>query len=117
MKENMAIDLHPDAPNNYNLLHSDDYVAKIPYLLAAATLEVTNTNFGGSQAVSIEEWCDYLAGLAGFTPRFQNNPKAFGSLPIDTGTMHALIGETRVDWRQGIREMVRNMAPDLLLKK
>jgi hypothetical protein len=31
--------------------------------------------------------------------------------------MHALIGETRVDWRQGIREMVRNMAPDLLLKK
>ena len=117
MKENMAIDLHPDAPNNYNLLHSDDYVAKIPYLLAAATPEVTTTNFGGSQAVSIEEWCDYLAELTGFTPRFQNNPKAFGSLSIDTGTMHALIGETRVDWRQGIREMVRNMAPDLLLKK
>ncbi|MBB5186945.1 nucleoside-diphosphate-sugar epimerase [Zhongshania antarctica] len=117
MKENMAIDLHPDAPNNYNLLHSDDYVAKIPYLLAAATPEVTTTNFGGSQAVSIEEWCDYLAELTGFTPRFQNNSKAFGSLSIDTGTMHALIGETRVDWRQGIREMVRNMAPDLLLKK
>jgi nucleoside-diphosphate-sugar epimerase len=116
MKENIAIDLHPDAPNNYNLLHSDDYVAKIPYLLAAATPEVTTTNFGGSQAVSIEEWCDYLSELTGFKPRFRSNPKAFGSLSIDTGTMHALIGETRVDWRQGIREMVRNMAPELLRK-
>ena len=28
--------------------------------------------------------------------------------------MHALIGPTRVDWREGIRAMVQNLAPELL---
>ncbi|MFT5889167.1 MAG: UDP-glucuronate 4-epimerase [Zhongshania sp.] len=115
MKENMPIDLHPEGPNFYNLLHANDYVAKIPYLLAAASKEVTTTNFGGSQAVSIEQWCEYLGELSGFTPIFKENPAAFGSLAIDASKMHQLIGETAVDWRQGLHEMVKTLSPELLL--
>jgi nucleoside-diphosphate-sugar epimerase len=114
MQGGMAIDLHPEKPNYYNPLHADDYIEKIPYLLAAATPEVTTTNFGGSQKVSIEEWCAYIAELTGFEPKFQDNPKAFGSLCIDTQKMHALIGETRVDWRVGIRRQIETLAPQLL---
>lgn len=114
MKEGIPIDVHPEQPNTYNLLHASDYIAKLPYLLAAATPEVTTTNFGGSQAVSIEEWCAYLAELTGFEPRFKENPKAFGSLQIDTERMHSLIGETRMDWREGIRSMVQALAPELI---
>jgi UDP-glucuronate 4-epimerase len=114
MQQGIPIDLHPDKPNYYNPLHADDYIEKIPYLLGAATPEVTTTNFGGSQKVSIEEWCDYIAQLTGFTPKFQDNPKAFGSLCIDTQKMHALIGETRVNWRDGIRRQIENLAPQLL---
>lgn len=114
MKEGMPIDVHPEQPNTYNLLHTSDYIEKIPYLLAAASTEVTTTNFGGSQAVSIEQWCEYLSELSGFDPVFNPNPKAFGALQIDTQRMHSLIGETSMDWRKGIRSMVEQLAPELI---
>ena len=71
-------------------------------------------NFGGSTRVSIEEWCEYLGELTGLEARFRDNPDAFGSLCIDTTRMHELIGETRVDWREGIRSQVEHLAPELL---
>ncbi len=114
MQQGIPIDLHPEKPNYYNPLHADDYIQKIPYLLGAATTDVTTTNFGGSQRVSIEEWCAYISELTGFEPVFQDNPKAFGSLCIDTGKMHSLIGETTVDWREGVRRQLQNLAPELL---
>lgn len=114
MQQGAPIDLHPDKPNYYNPLHTRDYIEKIPYLLGAATKEVTTLNFGGSQRVSIEEWCEYIAELTGFEPVFQDNPKAFGSLCIDTTRMHELIGETSVDWREGIRSQLEHLAPDLV---
>ena len=45
---------------------------------------------------------------------FKDNAKAFCSLCIDTQKMHALIGETKVDWRAGIRRQIETLAPDLL---
>ncbi|MEJ2531737.1 MAG: NAD(P)-dependent oxidoreductase [Halioglobus sp.] len=117
MQQGIPIDLHPDRPNYYNPLHVDDYVEKIPYLLAAATPEVTTVNFGGSTKVSIEEWCEYLGELTGLEPEFRDNPDAFGSLCIDTTRMHELIGETRVDWREGLRSQVEHLAPELLKKE
>ena len=114
MKDGMPIDVHPEAPNYYNLLHTDDYIKKIPYLLAAATPEVTTLNFGGSEKTSIEEWCAYIGELTGFEPKFQQNPKAFGSLCIDTTKMHELIGTTEVDWKEGIKRQLQALAPDVL---
>jgi len=117
MQQGIPIDLHPDKPNYYNPLHADDYIEKIPYLLAAASPEVTTMNFGGSQRVSIEDWCGYIGELTGLEPVFQDNPKAFGSLCIDLERMHALIGATSVDWRDGIRRQLENLAPELLRAK
>ena len=114
MQKGIPIDLHPEKPNYYNPLHVNDYIEKIPYLLGAATTEVTTTNFGGSQKVSIEEWCAYISELTGFEPKFQDNPKAFGSLCIDTQIMHELIGETKMEWREGIKRQIENLAPELL---
>ena len=47
-------------------------------------------------------------------PEFKENPKAFGSLCIDTTLMHELIGETKTDWKTGIRRQVEALAPELL---
>ena len=87
---------------------------KLPLLLAAATTDVTTVNFGGSQAVGIEEWCAFLSELTGLEPEFRDNPAAFGSLAIDSQRMHDLIGPTRVDWREGVRNMVTTLSPQLL---
>jgi UDP-glucuronate 4-epimerase len=114
MQHGVPIDIHPERPNVYNPLHERDCLAKIPGLLAAATPEVTTVNFGGSEAVSIEEWCAWLQELSGFEPRFNESPSAFGSLQIDTTRLHELVGPTEVHWKDGIREMVQTLAPQLL---
>ncbi|MEH6551357.1 MAG: NAD(P)-dependent oxidoreductase [Pseudomonadales bacterium] len=114
MQAGIPIDVHPDQPNSYNLLHAEDYIAKIPGLISAASSEVTTLNFGGSDATSIEEWCAYLTELTGFEAQFQQNDKAFGSLAIDTTRMHELIGETRIDWKSGVLSMIRSQCPALL---
>jgi len=114
MKEGIPIDLHPERPNYYNLLHVDDYLDKIPRLLAAADSEVKTVNFGGSQRVSIEEWCAWLSELTGLEPVFRENPEAFGSLSVDTTLMHELLGPTSVDWKTGVRRLVQSLAPELL---
>ena len=114
MQQGIPIDLHPEKPNYYNPLHADDYIEKIPYLLGAASTEVTTVNFGGSQQVSIEEWCAYIGELTGFEAKFQDNPKAFGSLCIDTQKMHELIGETAKDWKEGVRSQLEHLAPEVL---
>jgi UDP-glucuronate 4-epimerase len=117
MKNGAPIEVHPERPNYYNLLHTDDYIEKIPRLLAAATPDVTLTNFAGAPRVSIEEWCAYLGELTGLPPRFADNPRAFGSLCTDLTRMHSLVGETKVDWRDGIRRMVQALAPELLAER
>jgi UDP-glucuronate 4-epimerase len=114
MQAGIPIDIHPQGPNYYNPLHVDDYLEKIPRLLAAATADVTTVNFGGSERASIEQWCAYLAELTGFEPVFNENPQAFGSLCIDTTLMHELIGPTAVDWKTGVRRLVESLAPDLI---
>ena len=114
MQNDIPIDVHPEKPNVYNPLHADDYIEKIPRLLAAASTEVCTLNFGGSQAVAIEEWCDYIRELTGLKPKYKESESAFGSLQIDTDAMHSLIGPTQVDWKHGIKRMLENLAPDLL---
>jgi nucleoside-diphosphate-sugar epimerase len=117
MKDRIPIDVHPESPNFYNLIHVDDYLEKIPRLLAAASTDATIVNLGGSERTSVEQWCAWLAELTGFEPVFRQNPQAFGSLCIDTTWMHELLGPTRVDWKDGIRSMVKNLAPQLLRPK
>lgn len=114
MQAGVPIDIHPQGPNYYNPLHVDDYLEKIPRLLAAATTDVTTVNFGGSDRVSIEQWCAYLSELTGFEPVFNENPKAFGSLCIDTTLMHELVGPTSVDWKTGVRRLVQSLVPELI---
>ncbi len=114
MKNGAPIEVHPERPNYYNLLHTDDCIEKIPRLLAAASPTVTLTNLAGEPRVSIEQWCGYLGELTGLSPKFSDNPRAFGSLCTDLTTMHSLAGHTKVDWRDGIRRMVEALAPELL---
>lgn len=116
MRSGAPIEVHPERPNYYNLLHVDDCIEKIPRLLAAASPDVTLTNFAGSPRVSIEEWCGYIGELTGLEPRYVENPHAFGSLSTDLTLMESLVGKTKVDWREGIRRMIQALAPELLGK-
>jgi hypothetical protein len=71
-------------------------------------------NWGGSETVSLEVWCEFLGELTGLAPRWQETERTIASLPVDLTRMHELLGPTRVAWRDGLRRMVEARAPELL---
>jgi hypothetical protein len=113
MKAGVPIPLHPDAPNLFNPIHEDDYIAQIPRMLEVARVPATIVNWAG-EPVSIEDWCAYLGELTGLEPKFEITEKTIASLPLDRTRMHELVGPARVGWREGIRRMVEARAPELL---
>jgi UDP-glucuronate 4-epimerase len=107
-----AVPVHVDAPSVYHPIHQDDIGAMVPRLLGVASVPATTVNWGGSEGVSIEEWCTYLAGLTGCEATFVPTEATIDSVEIDTTRMHELIGPTTVPWREGMERMARALHPD-----
>lgn len=107
------IRLHPDRPNNYNPIYEDDYVE-----LGIRAMEVADTppvvvNWAGSETVSVEEYCAFMGELVGVEPRFEYTPGAHTPLWPDVTRMHAVLGRTKVPWREGFSRMVAERHPEL----
>ena len=100
------VPVHPDRPNRFNPIHEDDIIRMIPGLLDAASVPATIVNWGGVEAVDLEEWCEFLAGLVGAEATFVETDRTIGGVTIDTTKMLELVGPTEVDWRDGLRRMV-----------
>lgn len=113
MLAGMDIPISGEAENRYSLLHEDDYIAMLPALLEAASVPATVVNWGGSEPTSIEEWTKYIGELVGVEPKLVVSDTALSSISIDPEKMHALVGRTQVDWRDGIRRMIKALRPDL----
>ena len=114
MQAGSSIPVHPDAPSTFNPIHEDDIVRTIPGLLAAAAVPATVVNWGGHEEVSVEDWCTHLGALTGLSPTFEPSPDALESVLVDRTRMVELVGETTVDWRDGLERMVAARAPELL---
>jgi nucleoside-diphosphate-sugar epimerase len=110
-----AIPIHDGSRNLFNPIHEDDVVAMLEPLLAAASVPATVVNWGGDDAVGIEEWCAYLGGLIGVEPQFVKTDQTISSVTVDLTRMHELVGHTAVPWRDGFRRMVATRHPELTL--
>ncbi|MGH9016752.1 MAG: NAD-dependent epimerase/dehydratase family protein [Acidimicrobiales bacterium] len=108
------VPVHVDAPSIYHPLHEDDIIAMVPGLLAAASVPATVVNWGGDEAVSIEQWCGYLSELTGVPLTLAPTPDTIDSVDIDLSRMHELVGRTTVSWKEGMRRMVQARHPELL---
>ncbi|HXX91678.1 MAG TPA: NAD(P)-dependent oxidoreductase [Acidimicrobiales bacterium] len=114
MRNGSAIPVHLDAPSTYHPLHEDDIARMVPLLLGVASTPATVVNWGGDDAVSVEEWCGHLAELTGLAVRFTPTDQTIDSVEVDLTRMHDLVGHTTVPWRQGLRRMVAARHPELL---
>jgi nucleoside-diphosphate-sugar epimerase len=109
------ISVHSNAPSIFNPIHEDDIVAMVPRLLEVAAVPATIVNWAGKDAVSIEEWSEYLGRLVGREPRFEHTDLALESVTTDNDRLRELVGETTVDWRDGMRRMVAAHHPEQTL--
>jgi nucleoside-diphosphate-sugar epimerase len=114
MMRGRPVPVYVEPPSEYNPIHDDDILAMIPGLLAVASVPVTTVNWGGSEVVSIQEWCTYLGELTGVEPTFLPTDQTLASVSVDTTRMEALVGRTTVQWRDGFRRIVEAKYPEKL---
>ena len=67
--------------------------------------------------MSIEQWCEYMGKLTGHEPKFNYTDQTLESVIPDLTKMNGLIGETRVDWQEGIRRMLEARYPEIQLRE
>jgi UDP-glucuronate 4-epimerase len=116
MLSGIPIMVHTDRPSLYNPIHEDDIVEQVPKLLSVASVPAITLNWAGREAVSIEEWCSYLADLVGAEPQFSYTDQTLQSVTTDNTLMHELIGEAKVPWRDGMRRMAATRHPEIELR-
>jgi nucleoside-diphosphate-sugar epimerase len=114
MQNGVEIPVYPGARNLYNPIHEDDIIAQLPKLFEVAAVPATVVNWGGSEAVRLEDWCAFLGTLTGLTPKFRTTEETLRGLALDPTRMHELVGKTEVGWRDGLRRMLAARAPDLI---
>jgi len=115
MLQGAPIRLHPDEPNNYNPIYEDDYVELGVRAMEAARTPPLVVNWAGSETVSVEDYCTYMAELVGVEPIFEYTPDAHTPLWPDVTAMHEALGHTAVPWREGMRRMIEARHPELTL--
>jgi nucleoside-diphosphate-sugar epimerase len=106
MQTGRPVPVHATVPNRFNPIHEDDIIAMLPRMLDAASVPATIVNWGGDEEVSIEEWCTYLADLAGVEAAFERTTGTIRGIPTDNTKRRQLAGATTVSWRDGMRRMV-----------
>jgi UDP-glucuronate 4-epimerase len=109
------IRLHPDAPNNYNPIYEDDYVALGIRAMEVAASPPIIVNWAGSETVSVEDYCTYMGQLVGVEAAFEYTSRAHTPLWPDVTYMHQVLGRTQVSWRDGFRRMIQARHPELEL--
>lgn len=112
LRRGEPIFLHPDKPNCFSPIVDEDYVRQALEMLAIASTPAQVINWCGSQVVSAEEWCEYMAGLLGVEANFVYTDKVFPCTPCDPTLMHEKIGPTQVDWREAMKKLVAGSATE-----
>ena len=113
----MATTVHPDGPNLHNLLHDDDLLSSLPYLLSQADVPPPVFNWCAPEHVSIEEWTAELTRLTGVVIPLERSTACIPPNPTDPAKLLALGWAPAVDWRTGLRQMAETSFPDLVTQR
>lgn len=113
-RHGMKVGVHPDAPNTHCLLHDDDLVSSLPFLLARAAVPAPTFNWCNPEIVSIEAWCEELTRLTGVPIELETTTASIPPNPVDSTKLLALGWQPQVSWRDGLRRLVETSYPDLV---
>ncbi len=106
MMAGSVVPLRAPGPTAYSPIHQDDMNAQVEPLLAAASIPATIVNWAGDDAVTVEEWCQYLSELTGRTPiyEYRDYPHSIRGAISENTRRRALTGPCRVEWKEGFRQ-------------
>jgi nucleoside-diphosphate-sugar epimerase len=94
-------------PEPYTPIHIDDMCEQLPALLDAASVGATIVNWGGDEAVSVQQWCAWAGEWSGKTPIVDVRPPPFslkGSCG-DNSLRKSITGPCRTPFKDGLRKI------------
>jgi nucleoside-diphosphate-sugar epimerase len=100
-------------PCPYSPIHEDDINEQTAALLEAATVPARIVNWGGDEAVSVQEWCAYFAELTGHEVPVNvvPTPGTLRGSIADPTLRVSITGPCRVAWRDGVRAAFASRHP------
>lgn len=100
-------------PCLYMPIYQDDINEQASALLDAASIPATIVNWGGDEAVSVQEWAAYMGELAGRKAEVvvQEQPGTLRGSVIDFSKRQSFTGPCKVDWRDGLRRTFEGRHP------
>jgi nucleoside-diphosphate-sugar epimerase len=116
MVRGLQVWVNPAKPAGHSLLWQDDAVELAIKAMTLGQVPPLVLNFGGSEPVSIEEYCTYAGELLGIAPRFRYTDETYPGNFMDPTLMRKVLGEPKVGWREGIRRLVEHRYPDMIQK-
>jgi nucleoside-diphosphate-sugar epimerase len=101
-------------PNPYSPIHERDVFAHIGPLLGAASVPANIVNWGGDEAVSLQEACAFIGELAGREPDISivEVPGSHPGVVLDPTKRRSITGPCTVSWRDGLREVFEARYPE-----
>ena len=92
-------------PCPYSPIHEDDINEQTAALLDAASVPARIVNWGGDDAVSVQEWCAFFAELTGHPVPVDvvATPGTLRGSIADPNARQAITGPCAVSWRDGLR--------------
>lgn len=103
-------------PLPYSPIHGDDVADMIEPLLDAASVPANIVNFCGDEAVAVQQWIAYMAGLVGVTPKVMVKPSPGASLGSvgDVAKRLSITGPCKIRWQDGLRQVIEELHPSLI---
>jgi uncharacterized protein YbjT (DUF2867 family) len=86
-------------------IHEDDINRQTAALLEAATVPARIVNWGGDDAVSVQEWCAFFAELTGHDVPVDvvETPGTLRGSIADPTARQAIAGRCEIGWKDGLR--------------
>ncbi len=99
-------------PCPYQPIHEDDINDQLEGLLDAAGVPAPIVNFAGDEAVTVQQWTALAGEVLGVeaTVNVVEMPGTLRGSCADVAKRIAFAGPCKVDWRDGIRDMVNKRA-------
>lgn len=96
-----------------NPIHEQDINAQVPLLLGVASTPATILNWAGDEVVDVETYCRYMGDLVGREPVFEERGDAIHTSCADNTRRRAQIGGCQVGWREGLRDVLAKLHPEI----
>jgi nucleoside-diphosphate-sugar epimerase len=99
------VSVYPGVRNIFTPMYEDDYVEKTIAAAGIAKTPADIVNLGGTEPVTIQEYCEMAGEILGKKPIFAENSRAW-PIAADTTKMVKLLGPCKVGMREGVRRVI-----------